>query len=857
MSEYIKSLTAEDDSTYLIKENPAIHYGICSTAAATVAKTVDIDGFKLDTGSWIAIKFTVTNTGAVGSLTLNVNNTGAYSIKYRNGNLDDKGYLAANRIYLFLFDGTYWQIVGDIDAGHPATVKSTDTTSTASPGHGGTFTAVDSVTRDDFGHVTKINTKTVTLPSDSDENVKQTPTTSSNTAFRPIIIGADSTSTPHSYTDTGTEKTDKVYAAHRVFITPSTGDVSLCSASGAATSPSVIFRRGTMIDGELDWRIRDNTGRLEFDRNKSGSVETWENILKLDPSGNAMYFKGTAVSLSGHLHSVTVPSSFAVKTGSSTQARITLQTLMTWLITTKAYIPAGAHRKLSLHTTWAYADNDILQFTVDGINYEMTLAGVVIEFDGYASDYQTGVFRLRIHSAPATNSFVLTDGYERFPLSHIAEYYCNGSDYTPIWKMLINRSDIANGTSTTGNGTISVVGKPVSVYGLGTAAYTESTDYVPTSMLTVTKNTTVGITPSSNAFGYVSGLTRAVWNFQQTDGTLLSQYYNEKWQNEIYMDYRTGQMSTRGKNNGTWQDWRIQLDSGNFSSYAVPNTKSGVISAINLLDEATANITSDNAHFISEENNGSTTNYYRRKFSGLWGYINGKISATNTGTGNAVTSISYSNGVITATKGSTFLTTHQTVTDGNPTLEWGTQSTVATIGSTDIHVTMPPNPNTDTKVNVTLATTTKAYLLGTSTTPTSSAQEVTSVADTGVYLGTTAGMLCVNGTICANAGNNTAAGGLSLYGTDPTAYGVMFRGTANSGKHGYVQSDWATYFTMNADGTTRGWVFRRGTTNVGSVSGAGNAVFNGSVTVGGNTTNTSGCRMKYNTTTQSLDFVFV
>ena len=47
---------------------------------------------------------------------------------------------------------------------HPTISKSTDTTSTATPEHGLTFTAVDSVTRDTNGHVTKINTKTVTLP---------------------------------------------------------------------------------------------------------------------------------------------------------------------------------------------------------------------------------------------------------------------------------------------------------------------------------------------------------------------------------------------------------------------------------------------------------------------------------------------------------------------------------------------------------------------------------------------------------------------------------------------------------------------------------------------------------------------
>lgn len=49
--------------------------------------------------------------------------------------------------------------------------------------------------------------------------------------------------------------------------------------------------------------------------------------------------------------------------------------------------------------------------------------------------------------------------------------------------------------------------------------------------------------------------------------------------------------------------------------------------------------------------------------------------------------------------------------------------------------------NTDTKVNVTLAKTTKAYLLGVSTTPTSTATALTAVSDTGVYLDTTAGKL--------------------------------------------------------------------------------------------------------------------
>ena len=65
--------------------------------------------------------------------------------------------------------------------------------------------------------------------------------------------------------------------------------------------------------------------------------------------------------------------------------------------------------------------------------------------------------------------------------------------------------------------------------------------------------------------------------------------------------------------------------------------------------------------------------------------------------------------------------------------------------------------NTDTHVNTTLATTTKAYLLGTSTTPTSTATGVTAVADTGVYLDTTAGKLTATTFSGALSGNASTA----------------------------------------------------------------------------------------------------
>ena len=88
------------------------NYCTCSTAAATAAKVVDCDGFELVTGASVKVRFTVTNTAS--NATLNVNSTGDKYIRYRNANIN-AGYLAVNRTYDFVYDGTYYQVVGDLD----------------------------------------------------------------------------------------------------------------------------------------------------------------------------------------------------------------------------------------------------------------------------------------------------------------------------------------------------------------------------------------------------------------------------------------------------------------------------------------------------------------------------------------------------------------------------------------------------------------------------------------------------------------------------------------------------------------------------------------------------------------------
>ena len=90
-----------------------LNYGTCSTAAETAAKVMSLPDFTLDTGAEITVKFSATNTAA--NPTLNVNSTGAKGIRYKNAAVPS-GYIVANKTYQFVYDGTYWQIVGDVIA---------------------------------------------------------------------------------------------------------------------------------------------------------------------------------------------------------------------------------------------------------------------------------------------------------------------------------------------------------------------------------------------------------------------------------------------------------------------------------------------------------------------------------------------------------------------------------------------------------------------------------------------------------------------------------------------------------------------------------------------------------------------
>lgn len=97
--------------------NARNYYGTCDTAAATAAKAVACTFFvapDLTPGNTISVIFSNTNSAAVADLTLNVNGTGAKPIKrIYNGaytTIPAVGWIVANQIYTFTYDGTNWII---------------------------------------------------------------------------------------------------------------------------------------------------------------------------------------------------------------------------------------------------------------------------------------------------------------------------------------------------------------------------------------------------------------------------------------------------------------------------------------------------------------------------------------------------------------------------------------------------------------------------------------------------------------------------------------------------------------------------------------------------------------------------
>lgn len=121
-----------------------------------------------------------------------------------------------------------------------------------------------------------------------------------------------------------------------------------------------------------------------------------------------------------------------------------------------------------------------------------------------------------------------------------------------------------------GNGSDSGAGasdRPVYISTAGVATQTTyrmaATNVARTSAVLIQSSN--GSNENETGIWYVSGTSNILG---YSDGAVITNKYNDSWVSQIYQDYRTGQIALRGKNNGTWQNWRKVLDTENWQTTA-------------------------------------------------------------------------------------------------------------------------------------------------------------------------------------------------------------------------------------------------------------------------------------------------
>ena len=155
---------------------------------AEVGTTSGVETFTNTSGTYVA--FGTDNASAIGDVTVGtvdltaVDGTSSAADRFLTKN--NKWATIPFGDITEVQGGTYINVTnqtGPIPIVNHDTTSRTNTTSTAAPGYGSTFTALDSVTTNSTGHVTAVNTKTVTIPA-SDDTTYDLLTAPTGTAIR-------------------------------------------------------------------------------------------------------------------------------------------------------------------------------------------------------------------------------------------------------------------------------------------------------------------------------------------------------------------------------------------------------------------------------------------------------------------------------------------------------------------------------------------------------------------------------------------------------------------------------------------------------------------------------------------------
>ena len=316
------------------------HYGTCSTAAGTVAKTVSLSGYKLAAGAKVAVKFTVTNTAA--NPTLNVNSTGAKSIFYRGAAIS-AGYLAAGRVYEFVYDGTNYELIGDINTDTNTKVTSeanhytpsataTDLSADAVAGTASWNTPVVTgvnLQRDSKGHIVGITVDSINTPAKPTDN-NTAHAHSAGTGLSISGSGGTSGTTTYSLKTASTDEIGGVKVGKdnsSYAVTASTSSISADVTSGKYYAVEVDKNDKAFV--YVPWTDTNDDTKVTSAANHYTPATNSDSTLSVDASGGSAAWSKQVVTgvniqrdAKGHVTGLTVDSA-AIPANPNTDTKVT------------------------------------------------------------------------------------------------------------------------------------------------------------------------------------------------------------------------------------------------------------------------------------------------------------------------------------------------------------------------------------------------------------------------------------------------------------------------------------------------------------------------------------------------------
>ena len=174
---------------------------ICTTGGASpVWDPIASDDNYADSLSLVGDTLTIGRTGSLADLTQSL---AAYDTEWTLSDGTNTSTVGDGTLVTFsgLTDIEVSNAVAnDVEISH-STVSRTNTTSAVTASHGATFDVVDSVTSSSTGHITAINTKTVTLPADNNTDTLQgiSDDTSNNDRFITTVANASGAQAGYSH----------------------------------------------------------------------------------------------------------------------------------------------------------------------------------------------------------------------------------------------------------------------------------------------------------------------------------------------------------------------------------------------------------------------------------------------------------------------------------------------------------------------------------------------------------------------------------------------------------------------------------------------------------------------------------